>query len=80
MKNTLDGGEALLEAFRRLEVDYIVSSRAPNGRRCGKRWRTRSSSRARTAWRTWSGSLETSTERRRPSCDRRRSETNRQPP
>ncbi len=26
MKNTLDGGEAILEACRKLEVDYIVSS------------------------------------------------------
>ena len=26
MKNYLDGGEAILEAFRRLKVDYIMSS------------------------------------------------------
>ena len=26
MKNYLDGGEAILEAFRRLKIDYIMSS------------------------------------------------------
>ena len=26
MKNTLDGGEAILEAIRSLKVDYIISS------------------------------------------------------
>src|SRR5438067_7036831 len=26
MKNYLDGGEAILEAFRKLKVDYIMSS------------------------------------------------------
>ena len=26
MKNYLDGGEAMLEAFRKLKVDYIMSS------------------------------------------------------
>ena len=26
MKNEPDGGEALLEAFRRLHVDYVISS------------------------------------------------------
>src|SRR5215475_9179308 len=26
MKNTRDGGEALLEAFRNLHVDYVISS------------------------------------------------------
>jgi hypothetical protein len=26
MKNYLDGGEAILEAFRKLKIDYIMSS------------------------------------------------------
>jgi len=26
MKNYLDGGEAILEAFRQLKIDYIMSS------------------------------------------------------
>ena len=26
MKNYMDGGEAILEAFRKLKIDYIMSS------------------------------------------------------
>jgi len=33
IENYHDGGEAILEAFRNLDVDYVISSPVPNGRR-----------------------------------------------
>ena len=36
MKNYIDGGEAILEAFRQLDIDYVIASPAPNGALSGK--------------------------------------------
>ena len=38
MKERVDGGEAILEAFRRLDIDYIISSPGQSGLRYGRRW------------------------------------------